>query len=171
MTYAMAAWIALAALTMLLTRAFGLRASKCGLNAADVELTVGWPREMLMPALALDMAGVALIWIKYALPQFSAGYALWAALLAMLIASIYIYLMANRFIVAVGKGRVIVQPALGHWYAFSFSDVKNVELSHGAQCVRALTITTSSGKKLRLHRRMAGFDAFMARLSMEAVKH
>ena len=107
----MTAWIALAAAVMLLTRAFPLRAGKCGLNAVDVELTVGYPREMLMPALALDMAGVALVWMRYALPQFAAvGYVLWALLAIILIASGYVYLLANRFLVAVGKGRVVVQP-------------------------------------------------------------
>ena len=73
MTNLMTAWIALSAAVMLLTRAFPLRAGKCGLNAVDVELTVGYPREMLMPALALDMAGVALIWMRYALPSIRRG--------------------------------------------------------------------------------------------------
>ena len=171
MTNLMTAWIALSAAVMLLTRAFPLRAGKFGLNAGDVELTVGYPREMLMPALALNMAGVALIWMRYALPQFAAvGYALWALLAIILIASGYVYLLANRFLVAVGKGRVVVQPALGRWYAIAFSDVKSVELSHGAQGVRALTLTAKDGKKLHLTRRMVGFDSFVARLSSEAVK-
>ena len=183
MTNLMTAWIALSAAVMLLTRAFPLRAGKCGLNAADVELTVGYPREMLMPALALDMAGVqqaprpvcpirvALIWMRYALPQFAAvGYSLWALLAIILIASGYVYLLANRFLVAVGKGRVVVQPALGHWYAIAFSDVNSVELSHDAQGVRALTLTAKDGKKLHLTRRMVGFDSFVARLNSEAVK-
>ena len=170
-TYFMTVWIALSATVMLLTRAFPLRAGKCGLSAADVELTVGYPREILMPALALDMAGVALIWIKYALPQFAAAeYALWALLAIILAASGYMYLLANRFLVAVGKGRVVVQPALGRWYAIAFADVKSVELSHGSHGVRALTLTARDGKKLRLNRRMVGFDSFVARLSSEAVK-
>ena len=171
MTNLMTAWIALSAAVMLLTRAFPLRAGKSGLTAVDVELTVGYPRELLMPALALDMAGVALVWMRYALPQFAAvGYALWALLAIILIASGYVYLLANRFLVAVGKGRVVVQPALGHWYAIAFSDVKSVELSHGAQGVRALTLTAKDGKKLHLTRRMVGFDSFVARLNSEAVK-
>ena len=133
---------------------------------------MGIRADAAMPALALDMAGVALIWMRYALPQFAAvGYALWALLAIILIASGYVYLLANRFLVAVGKGRVVVPPALWSLVAaIAFSDVKSVELGHGAQGVRALTLTAKDGKKLHLTRRMVGFDSFVARLNSEAVK-
>ena len=164
----MTAWIALSAAVMLLTRV-PLRAGKCGLKVDGAYRRVS--ARDADAALALDMAGVALIWMRYALPQFAAvGYALWALLAIILIASGYVYLLANRFLVAVGKGRVVVQPALGHWYAIAFFRCKERGTSHDAQGVRALTLTAEDGKKLHITRRMVGFDSFVARLNSEAVK-
>ncbi len=171
MVYAMAIWITLTAIAMALSRAFPLRAGKCGVDVNQVELTVGYTSNAQTPALALDMAGIALIWIKYSLPQFSAAWPVLAVSLGLiLLASEYIYLLINRFVLVVSSRRVIVQPAIGHWYAFEFDQIEHVALRHGAQGVDSLTLTVRGGRRLTLSRRMAGFNAFLARLSTEAVQ-
>lgn len=167
----MTIWIGLTAIAMALSRAFPLRAGKCGVNAKDVELTVGYPTSAQMPALTLNMAGIALIWIKSSFPQLAATWSVLAAsLFIMLLASEYIYLLINRFVLVVSFKRVIVQPALGHWYSFEFSQIEHVALRHGAHGVDSLTLTVRGGRRLTLNRRMAGFSAFLARLSAEAVQ-
>lgn len=174
MKYGMCAWIALSALTMILSRAFPLRSKHCGVRPEDVEFTLVCPRSLLSLALAMDLAGVILVWLTGTLPgmaQADATMVINLLVLAMLMAgAAYVCLIVDRFVVVVAGERIIVQPPLGRFYEFTFADIESVRVTPLVGGWYMLAVRSRFGRGFHAFSGMGAYDRMISRLMSAAVR-
>lgn len=161
--------LVLAAVSMVLARAFPLTAGSMGVRPERVEAVVVYPQSLLMVALSMQAGGVILTWMLHEFGFMAGQRPAAVAMTALLMAGAAVICLAvGRFAAVACDGKVSVRPVMGRRYEFAVSDIAALSLGDSGRGMARICL--SDGRRLRLHSMMPGYQQLIAALNSAAVK-